>query len=466
MAETFDDLNMEPLPGPTNTDIGKAIVEQSKAIKDLVTSGERITKGSLGEYLTPELMLKRGFGVVEGASAATRAASWRNPKEFGNGPDLEKTYQKWIESVYTLILPYEQVIDASVRTEINRLIKNEDDLTIPEKKRLISQSSGLYLVNNMHLNFMGCGGDVNAWTATPDKGGMVSSDESDRLAFEGFSEQLKMFPGMGRTMELLDAEVILQISNEDFSMDDFVNGLDRLQINLDGQPTWKVNAQKQLALMWYRMLGFPDIRKFAYINKVYGEKMPAGERLIKTNKRQMDQYKEATKSFTFDFGYISPYYFLMDPCTLVAGILKNYPELIADIRVRMKNDSSPHNIFNFGWRPPAWHIMEKMTGRAITTSQLNNLNLGNFVPSGLTGIDNTGWDTFLKDSSNKGLLQKHAIKFAEKAEKSEKKEFMGQRRWFHKRNFSKSLIAGKGIILQVYCLKARLHSSRRKHRLM
>lgn len=396
-------------PTNPNQDITRAIIEQRNILKDLVTSGDKITKGSISEYLNPELMKKRGYVNREG-----NGANWRNPSEFGDIiNNTEQTYTRWITAVYTLLLPYQQLIDPSVRTEINRVIRNEDQFNLEQQENLINISKGLFLVSNMNLNFLGCNGDVNAWSATPDKGGMISADEGDRLSFDGLHEQLKLFPGMGKTMELLDIAVAQNIGNENFSIDDFIETLNSDQIGLGGEQKWKVNIQKQLALMWYRMLGFPDIRKFAYMNEVYGQKMPHGERLNHKDRRMNDQYNEAIKTFSFEFGYVSPYYFLMDPCSMVAGVLKNYPDLIADIRIRMKNDKSPHNIFNLGWRPPAWHLMEKMLGKSITTPELNKITLSDFVPGGLTGIDDTKWAEFLE--KNNGLLQKHAIKFAEKA---------------------------------------------------
>lgn len=396
--------------------------EQLAAIKELNETmasfgpANKFTESNLKRRLTPEKLAKRGFGNRS-------IKDWRDTSEYATNEydGIRFKIQAVFELTWQDRRPYEESVRVHFMDEIR-----DSDLTADQQAELIQKLDGHFHIANMRLNYDWCGGDIAMWVATQEKGGMVSVVEADRLSFVHFVDQIKENPPLARVMEELDDKLIEFIGSKNaivdgqitpVTLDLLINTIDLSACGLGQAESWKKNYIKELALTWYKVLGFPDIRKYGYRSQVYREKMPRGKEVDRRREKEVKQYNDTVNHESASIG-LSPYYFLMDPNALMARILNKYANIIDGIETRTVHSNSGHQIFTLGYRPPAWFFMDKMNktadnpeGKPIPPLEINNHSLKKL---GLAKISDTQWQAFIKDGGDK-LISDQAFKYAEKA---------------------------------------------------
>lgn len=370
------------------------------ATMDSFVSASKNTISRLDDRLPPQKLEKMGFG---------KNRDWAEP--LNNTADGLLEQMKMISEALWQDGRYQ---DETIRERLKDQV-TDSNLSTSEKEHLKRVADGFHHIRNMSLNYSAAAGDIAVWVATESKGGKASDTEADRISFQHLSDQIEIYPELAILIEELDDAVVKNISNKDFDMNTFFGDVNiQKKLNLDGYPIWKREYLCDLALNWYRIIGFPDIRKYGNRTKQYKQLMPSGITSGYT-KPEDPRYLEAVKAPNFNFG-LSPYFFLMDPLSLQSEVLKQSKEAITKARVGIsKSKKTDHSVISLGWRPAAWDFIDHVLSVDIVgPDQINDRSLKDL---GFSNLTQTQWENFLHDSDAPGtdLLQKQNIKFAEKA---------------------------------------------------
>lgn len=394
--ERFAENSLRPKEASDTT----AALNQLKNTMDGFIPASKNTLARLDNRLSPEKLEQMGFG---------RDRDWAEPlTQSVNG------LREQIKMISEGLWEDGRHQDDSIREAIKSQIV-DTALSKSEKEYLKRLADGFHHIRNMSLNYDAAAGDPAVWVATESKGGKVSDTEADRISFEHLRDQIQIYPQLAVLIEELDDEVVRNISNENFDISEFFkNNEFGKKFGLDGEPVWKRQYLCDIAFNWYRIIGFPDIRKFGNRTKQYKENMPSGV-LSGFTKPDGASYKAAIKQPNCVIG-LTPYFFLMDPLSLWSDILKNSKEVVAKVRVAInRTTKTEHSVANLGWRPAAWDLIDNLlTADAVGPEELNGKSLKNLD---FSKVDDRLWDHFLydKDLNGRDLLQKNNIKFAEKA---------------------------------------------------
>lgn len=344
----------------------------------LFGAGDKVTSFSLSQFLPRDFLRDRGFAFTE--EEKERGADYRKPREFGEGI---QGYERWLRAVFGGLWDYGLILDEGVRTFLKGEVVREKNLVPEEKQRILSLANGLFFIHNYNLAWLGSNGEMPAFAASPQEGGVVSRDERDRLSFTHLKEQCLLFPGMARALSLVDSWAAKQIYNppaDEKAREIYHRTLETPEVycqtdlsandlGLEGARPWEINYQKELALAWFRIAGFLDTRNYQEKHRRYTDLMPTKEADLKTEAGRK-KYEEATEFRRWGRRYDSPYTFLLDPLGLFADVQKNYQDIIDNIRVGIRESQSEHNVLNLGWRPAAWLLLEKFAGKSLKPSDL------------------------------------------------------------------------------------------------
>lgn len=395
--ERFAVNSLRPIGAANSTEA----MSQLKNTMDSFIPPSKNTLPRLDNRLSPEKLERMGFG---------RGRDWAEPLNQG-----ESGLREQIRMISEGLWADDRYQDDSIREAIKSQIVDSPTLNIDEKDYLKRLADGFHHIRNMSLNYAAAAGDPAVWVATESKGGKVSDTEADRISFEHLHDQIQIYPQLAPLIEELDDAVVRNISNDEFDINEFFkNNQFGTEFGLDGEPVWKRQYLCELALNWYKIIGFPDIRKFGNRTKQYKQNMPTGM-FAGFTRPEGAQYKAAIKQPNCIIG-LTPYFFLMDPLSLWSDILKNSKEVVAKIRVAInKSNKTEHSVANLGWRPAGWDLIDNLLAvDAVGPEELNGMSLKDL---GFSSIDDLQWDRFLydKDLNGRDLLQKNNIKFAEKA---------------------------------------------------
>lgn len=358
----------------------EAARRQSEIIEPTPKMSGALSVGEMLKILSPEALSIRGFGKVD----------IRESREFGNG---QAGVERWLTAIYSGLWGTNQILDENIYNFCKNHIDSRYDLSPSQKDRLKKLSQGLFFIHNYRLAWMGSNGEIQRFTKTTDEGGVISSNEKERLEMDHFIEQCRLYPGMLRALVELDDWAAKAPANCNELPTVHCQGYTRNQIGLsDAELDSVVEYQKALASSWFKLLGFMDIRNFQAKLRQYATDLP-GEvggdfrRFLPVDMRSGSKYNRAV-SFTRWQNEISPYSFLMDPLSLFGNVQQKSPDLISWQRVRAKcrANRTGHLIFSLGWRPPAWEILEILTGE-IPGSKLGDYTLKSLGDGGKSLVD-------------------------------------------------------------------------------
>lgn len=396
----------------------------TEALSSAMSPAGQVTSGNMGELLNREVMQHSGYLSNDGPDTSTKGADFRNLKEFGEGAE---GYREWMFAVFSNLWPHRKVLSESVREFFTTPITTDwikGKLTDEERDSLLNKVDGLFLVHNWNINLLSCNGDIYSFTATPKDGGMISPNEKDRLGFPHLKDQVRDYKGVGLSLGKMDEWARENTEDISTTPESYCRKLLSRDVGLEGQKRLSVFYQKELAIAWYRILGFADSRKYAAKHDYYAQYMPKNEKDLETPQGKA-MYEKAISYKGWSLEYASPYFFLMDPLTLIGGILDNYKDVVDNIRVGVKSFQSEHQIFNLGWRPAGWLMLEKLTGKSIKPAELKNISLEKLSNGkSLSSLTEDDWKKFIDDDGGDILLQTQNIKFVEKANKA-REAFMG-----------------------------------------
>jgi hypothetical protein len=386
--------------------------ESGEAFGSLFGAGDKIGAYDLSQLLPGDYLQSMGF-THEG-----RGANFRNPAEFGEGV---KGYENWLKAVFGGLWDYGEILDQSVRRFVKGKIRREPSLKTQERQELLSITDGLYHIHNYNLAWLGCNGEMGLFGATTQEGGIVSVNENDRLSMEHFYDQCQFFEGMATAISSVDdwASKREYQKGDKITPEKHCENLRKEDLGLENAMPWEIYYQKELAMAWYRVLGFVDVRNFAEKHRRYHSQMPRAESELETESGK-EKYQEATK-FKRWADYDSPYAFLMDPLTLKGDIQKFFQDVVDNIRVGIIEFDIGHEVFNLGWRPAACLILDEINRlrsgdenkEALSPGQFNSVSLADIKGSSLAELSGRDWKKLREVN-----VQKTNIKNGRKAEKA------------------------------------------------
>lgn len=378
-----------------------------------------ISDANLGRFLEPEFLLDRGF-----VNAAGTGPDYRKPEEFD--PNKDQAYRKWIKAVFGPIHDQGMSLTEGVRNFMHLKINRDKDLDKPTQKEPFNDLvDGLWYLHNYESAWNSCNGEIGTFMKS------ISESEADRFNTKHLHQICKLFPGTAKAISLMDQWAATQAYPADGwskterilkergyqTPEDFCDSLTEAQMGIVGIRPEEVVYQKHLAKVMFKVLGFLDVRNYQAKHERYAEMMPRSDKEL-TARGGREQYNKAINFSRWGDDYDSPYTFLMDPLGLIQGVQNNYTDIIDDMRVGIREFNSPHNVFNLGWRPVAWYMLERFAGGIERSTSISADDLGDhsLVVGGRTLADLTDREWRILEITTD--IQKESFKNAGKAWKA------------------------------------------------
>ena len=343
---------------------------------------DRISPANLGYFITPQDL--HGLGYPEDFSKV---------EAFGAG--FTKPIDKHINRTKALVEATSQLgytYDDGIKAMLVIDLIKDGSLTMEEKKEAFNFIDGMTLTLNYYNRLKGSGGNAGLFVATTEmsRGGVVSPDDNARLNIRHLRAIVKFMPEVSDAIAIMDREY-----SRRFDLDDQHTWKHRGpqeildEIDLAGVNKTKADNVKLIARAWYELLGMPDIRAFQHKDQIVQKFMPkplTDKNGIVNYSEYRERYKNNPNLFLpldvyrgIPLEYNSVFAFDMDPLKLQSGVLKNYKGIGVELAMiaRYGDQSNKHNIFNLGWTPAGFKIIESIAGKPLQYDDLSNLDFSN-----------------------------------------------------------------------------------------
>lgn len=340
-----------------------------------------------------------------------------NVAEFRGITQKEKHIQR-ARALHEIVGPLGFQIDDGIQTLLIVDIKKDRGLKTEERKEAVDFVNAVILTTNYYERLVSCGGNAQIFTATPEtsRNGVVSTDDGARLNMKHLRVIVKNMPEVSDVIAILDREYSRQLDLE--SPDTWKSRKPQEIIDEITKPAGMTDERfdsiKILARAWYDLLGMPDIRaqqqKDRLVRKYFPEAPKNGAKydydkfryqvFTKGSPSQI-AYQKAMGYRGIPLEYNSVFAFVMDPAKLLGAVLKNYKGIISSIEMSAmyEDQTEKHNIFNLGWVPAGFKMMEQIAYSKTkeTNSVVSNLTYAeladwNFATTSLKKLSDEQWD--------------------------------------------------------------------------
>lgn len=338
-------------------------------------------------------------------------------KEFKALTQKEKHIER-VRALHEIVGPLGFQIDDGIQALLTVDIKKDRNLRPEEKKEAVDFVNAVILTTNYYERLVSNGGNTQIFTATPEtsRNGVVSTDDGARLNMKHLRVIVKNMPEVSDVIAILDREYSRQL---DLSSSDTWKSRKPQEIIDEitkpaGMPDERFDSIKILARAWYDLLGMPDIRAQQHKDRLVREYFPEapkdGDRydyrefrreVFTRGSPSQVAYQKVTGYRGIPLEYNSVCAFVMDPAKLLGGVLKNYKGIIASIEMSAKyeDQTDKHNIFNLGWVPAGYELMEQIaylktkgTNHVVSNLTYEELANWNLATNPLGKLTNEQWD--------------------------------------------------------------------------